>query len=341
MRKKKKFRGIAKIIACLFCALCLSVACARNHGQEIQVYAPDGAPALALATLLQEDTQSDGVTYTVVNATTINAYVSGENPKADACILPLNMASKLLGDGDAYALCGVVTHGNLYMLSRDSTVYTRENLSLLKGKTVGVVQLANVPGLTFKIILNKLGLSWTELKNDEVPSSDKINLKAISPDAVSPATSGIDVFVAPEPAASVKAEKTALDFVGDLQTLYNKENGYPQAVLVVKKSLIQTNDRWVKEFLKGVEENAKQLAIVTQTAQIEDLCQAVQAHLTEGLSPTLTPQNLSQTAIKNSGVRFEYALSYKTQITAFLQEMIEVQSTSASLLQDDFYYGNA
>ena len=339
---KQKMRGIARILACLFCAICASMlgACTQEISKEIQVYAPDGAPALSIAKLLQEDTQGDGVTYTVVKATTIDVYVTGETPKADVCILPLNTASKFLGDGNTYALCGIVTHGNLYMLSTQSTVYTTENLSFLIGKTVGVVQLANVPGLTFKIILNKLGLPWAELKNDQTPSPDVINVKAVSADAVSPATQGIDVFVAPEPAASVKAEKTSLEFVGDLQALYNEQKGYPQAALVIKKSLIQDNPAWVEGFLKEVEENAKTLSARTQVSEIQAICNAVQSHLTQGLSPTLTAQSLTSNAINNSGVRFEAALAYKVQITEFLQQMISVQDGAASLIEDKFYYGS-
>ena len=341
---KKGVRHIAKLIAGLFCALVFNGISACNalskDTQEIQVYAPDGAPALSIASLLQEDDADDGVTYTVVDAATINTYVTGQNPKADVCILPLNMATKLLGAGEIYSLCGVVTHGNLYMLSAQETVYTQENLSLLIGKTVGVVQLANVSGLTFKIILNNANLPWTELKNDDTPSQNSINLKAISPNEITPTMSGIDVFVAPEPAASVKVEKTALNFVGNLQSLYSEGEGYPQAVLVVKNSLIQSQQSWVQSFLQEVESSAEQLATYTQTSQIEIVCKAIQSHLLEGLSPTLTVNNLTASAIQNSGVRYKSALSYKAQITTFLQEMISAQSTSALLPSDTFYYGN-
>ena len=336
---KKTVGCIARWIAGIVCALTFGGISACNIvSNEIQVYAPDGAPALAIANLLQKDTADDGVAYTVVNASTINAYVTGQEPKADVCILPLNTASTLLGRGETYALCGVVTHGNLYMLSTQDVVYTRENLSLLIGKTVGVVQLINVPGLTFKIILNELGLPWTELKNDATPLENCINLMAVSPEAVSPAMSGIDVFVAPEPAASVKVEKTALQFVGNLQTLYNENGGYPQAVLVVKKSLIESNRSWVENFVNDVQQNATQLLNCSQPQQIEDVCQAVQSHLTEGLAPTLTSKNLTATAIVNSGIRYQSALSYKAEITTFLQKMQSVQPTAAAIPSDEFYY---
>ena len=176
---------------------------------SVEIYMPDGAPALSMAKLMHEDMEekSDVAEYHVVDASTIQTYVGGGSPKADLCILPVNLASKLLGTGETYRMLGTVTHGNLYMLSTDTkTQYTTENLSSLVGKTVGVVQLPNVPGLTFKIILNKNNIPWQELTNDVSPAADKVNLKAMDPATVNPAA-GLDCYVVPEPAASAKAEK--------------------------------------------------------------------------------------------------------------------------------------
>lgn len=125
---------------------------------EVSIYAPDGAPALALAKLMAEENQFGqiSVEYNIVPADTIGARVTGEDPAADICILPLNAASRLLGSGQTYKMLGTVTNGNLYILSKDDEQITADNIvELLNGKTVGVIQLANVPGLTLKIILQK------------------------------------------------------------------------------------------------------------------------------------------------------------------------------------------
>lgn len=128
----------------------------------VSVYAPDGAPALALAKLMAEENTFSQISlsYNVVAADTIGARVSGDNPVADICILPVNAASKLLGSGSKYKMLGTVTNGNLYILSKDGENLTKDNLSVLAGKTVGVINLANVPGLTLKIILNKYGIPY-------------------------------------------------------------------------------------------------------------------------------------------------------------------------------------
>lgn len=135
--------------------------------KEINIYAPDGAPALALAGLMSGEVVCKGVAetinYHIVDASTIQTHVTGENPDADICILPVNLAANLLGNGENYKMLGTVTHGNLYIISaKTGEQITVDNISELRGKTVGVVNLAAVPGLTFKLILNKYGIEYSE-----------------------------------------------------------------------------------------------------------------------------------------------------------------------------------
>lgn len=133
---------------------------------SISVYAPDGAPALALAQLMDGEMSFDGVsaTYNIVSSGDIQTYVAGQSPAADICILPVNLAVKLLGTGANYTLMGTITHGNLYILGTDGSTVTADNISSLKGKTVGIINIAAVPGLTFKVILKKYGLDYTVIE---------------------------------------------------------------------------------------------------------------------------------------------------------------------------------
>ena len=133
--------------------------------RECTVYMPDGAPALAMAKLMKEDTADDGFTYKVVAPAMIASKVTNkdESANADFCVLPVTAASKLLGSGEKYKMLGVVTHGNLYLIAKDGTPLTAENISHLQGKTVGVLQINEVPGLTLKTVLNKYGLSYQEI----------------------------------------------------------------------------------------------------------------------------------------------------------------------------------
>ncbi len=139
-----------------------------TYGGKVRVYAPDGAPALGIANLLSENKSFGGAEfeYKVVDAQTIQSYVANtdENKNADICVLPVNVAVKLLGKGDIYKLLGTLTHGNLFMLSNSGEEITQNNLQTLKGKKVGIVNIAQVPGLTFKAFLKNNDIAYTELK---------------------------------------------------------------------------------------------------------------------------------------------------------------------------------
>ena len=180
---------------------------AAQSSANYTVYAPDGAPALALANAIQAST-GNTFAYHIVAANTITAQVTGENPAADFCILPVNAAAKLLGGKGTYQMLGTVTNGNMYFLGAgEQTALTSENLATaLKGKTIGVVQLANVPGLTLRCVLEANNIPYEILGNDtQATDSDKVYLKAIqdATTGVTPA-GGCDYYLCPEPAASAK-----------------------------------------------------------------------------------------------------------------------------------------
>lgn len=132
----------------------------------VSVYMPDGAPALSMAKMMCATPDlGKALEFHVVAANEINSCVTynNEEENADLCVMPVNAAAKLLGSGSRYQLLGGVTHGNLFIISSDGTLLTADNLAgKLSGKKVGVVNLSAVPGLTFKMILNKYNVSYTQ-----------------------------------------------------------------------------------------------------------------------------------------------------------------------------------
>ncbi len=335
-------RKLLSALLCVFLAVSVSLglsACG-NKKDYISVYTPDGAPALALAKLMDEENSFGGKTeYNVVDPSLIAGFVTGENPKADLCVLPLNLASKLLGAGEKYKMLGTVTHGNLYILKKQGGEdITPENMSILKGKVVGVIQLANVPGLTFKAVLRGKGLEYSELGNNNSPDETKVNLKAVSPEQVAPSEKTCDYYVVPEPAASAKvnATKGALSFAGSLQNLYGADGGYPQAVLAAKSSLIENEPEFISRFITAVSESGEWL--LSENTSAERVVNAVQKHLTDGLNPSFTAKNLSKDVIKNCAVKFVDSKDCKNEVNAFLNELIAVNPSSASAVSDGFFY---
>ncbi len=184
---------------------------AGTSDKSYTVYAPDGAPALALANAIHAQGEGKTFDFHIVKSDTINAQVTNADAtkNADFCVMPVNAAAKVLGTGEKYRMLGVVTNGNMFFLTTgDSAALTKDNLSSLVGKTVGVVQLSNVPGLTLRAVLEKYGVPYQVSENDTQPASDKVNLKAMEAENVTPA-SGCDYYLCPEPAASAKIAATA------------------------------------------------------------------------------------------------------------------------------------
>lgn len=123
--------------------------------ETVQVYCPDGAPALAIAKFISDgENFGTGKTfaYHVVASDNIGATV--QKGTGDIVVIPVNAASKLYNKNaaDKYKLVSVLTHGNLYIMCSEDI-----SANDLKDKTVGVFGMGLVPDLTFKAVLDKLG----------------------------------------------------------------------------------------------------------------------------------------------------------------------------------------
>ena len=332
-------KGIAKKITAIVCAVLCALAgfaCQKETPQgEWTVYMPDGAPALALAKLMREDTEEDGITYRVVKADLIASKVTHkeESKNADLCVMPVTAAAKFLGTGERYAMLGAVTHGNLYILSKTQTSISAENISSLKGKKVGVLQMNNVPGLTFKAVLNEYGVPWQELTNDGTMVEDKVNLMAISgADAI--ASTAADYFVIAEPAASAQA-KNGFSIVGNLQTLYGQEKGYVQAVLVAKRTILEQEKDKLNAFIDEVEKGAAWLSEATG----DTLVAIITAHLEDGSSTTsLKAPLLTQEVLSRCGIWYTPTKDCQAETTRLLQNLLTVNANATAIPQAEFYW---
>lgn len=333
----KKFLATA-IALTIGAAACVFTACAgENDDGTYTVYAPDGAPALALAKAVNED--DDRYDFRIVASNAITAQVQGEEPAADFCILPVNVAAKLLGKGETYQMLGTVTNGNMYLLTTGGNPeIATDNLSTLVGKTVGVVQLNNVPGLTFQAVLSRNDIDYQILGNDVEAASDKVNLQAFADASTVTPASGCDYYLCPEPAATGKINGTAssanpFKAAGSLQELYG-ENGYPQAVLVAKKTVIDSDSEAVGKMIEYMNGSDEYLA----AASAEDVVALLEDCYTEGMTPSLNANNLNATVIANCSVYFTAAQDCKSRVNAFLAELIDLNAEFTSAVSDSFYY---
>ena len=337
MKKMKKVLATCMAVAALSASLGMG-ACGDTKQPDITVYMPDGAPALALAGVMYTDIAEDGITYRVVDSSVIATKISANDPKdnADVCVLPVNLAAKKLGDGSAYQMLGLVTQGNMYFISSQD-VPDVDDLSVLQGKTVGLAQIANVPGLTLKSAVNKNGGAWQELKEGVEAAADKVNLQALANNNA--ITGDLPYYLAAEPFVTMKTMGGTFRVVGDLQTLYNgigsEQVGYPQAVIVAKRSLIEKNGAWVSGFVQMVE-NKQNWA---KTADATDVYLSIWRHFDDKeRTPVFKEQTLTKDCISRCGISFARTKDCYTRVDEFLAELIEIAPASASVVSQEFYW---
>lgn len=356
----KKFMAIllSAVLAC--CCGIVFAACSDEDGESVDIYVPDGAPALALAQMMNEETQFEsslsgdsysGVTYNVVSASAIQTYVAqGDDSTADICVLPCNAAASVLGSGESYQMLGAVTHGNVYWLSAKyyDTELTTENLATeLSGKKIGCLQLANIVGWMLKIVLSNANITYSvgsDPETDEVPEGE-VYLYAISDASseITPAAS-YDYMIAAEPAVSSKVKATSsneegkqLIRVGDMQELYGGEDGWVQAVIVAKNDLIEEEGVFITEFASSLDTACEW--VNAEDVDIETVCNAISGHLTgDDASSTFSTSNLTADVIARCAVEFEIASDCKDDLLSLLDAIVKIDSSTSFTVSDSFFY---
>ena len=341
-------KGLKKISAATACAAAVMCAASfaacwpderEDTGSDSFNYTiamPDGAPALAAAQLMVEDMQFGGtVNYSVVNANAIVQQVSGE--KADVCILPVNAAAQVAGSGEKYSLLGTVTHGNLYIISakHPEEQITVQNLHNLKGKTVGCIQLSSFVGAVFQMILSENNIPYGIVETSEAATGDQVNLLNIADPAsgINP-SAPYDYMIAAEPVVTAKTTAAPeLKIVGDIQALYGEE-GFPQAVMLAKNSVITENPDFITDICEAVEANAEWIA--SDSADMSAIVSAINANY-GGATSSLNAKNLNATVISRCAIEFVSASDCKQEVISFIDKFEEV--TGATLtIADSFFY---
>ena len=211
------------------CAIC---GCDCKNKSELLFYAPDGAPALSIVKFINENENFDTgekISYHIVQSNMVSSAITTN--EADFVILPLNLATKLYNnDKEKYTMIAVITHGNFYFVSKKE-ISKKDDLI---GKTILISQTENsIPDVTLKM--------W--LKNDSGPYTNtdegdglKVNLiyNGNARNVMGKLTGDEkNIGLLPEPAVT-----TFLSTDGE----YKRSNftEFPQAVLLVKNSIIET-----------------------------------------------------------------------------------------------------
>ena len=297
--------------------------------------APDGAPALAISKLINDNDNlglDKSVSYSVIKAEQV--YPNLSSGKADIIVAPVNLASKFYKLHN-YVMVAVLTHGNFYIMST-----TEISVNDLVGKIVAVPMPNAVPDWTLKMVITSNDLWFSTVDSQGVTDPNKVNLKyyAEGKDVVSSIMAGNHTIgLVPEPAASA-LETNYLSKKGqtlyrlDLQELYDsQEKAYPQAVLMVKKSLLDANPNIVDALEDRITQSAGWIKTNVQTA--------VGAINQKG-GITLSSNTLTEKAINGCKIYWQSAENSKNSVRTYINRIIEIDNNKATAVSDDFFYAN-
>ena len=279
------------ILLCVVSVISIS-ACGKEE-MDIDIYMPDGAPALAMAKLMHDDNEFGyDIDYNVVASSNIGNYIIKET--AEIAIVPVNMASKLIGQGDKYKMVATVTNGNLYIVGNKDI----SSLDELKGEVVGVIGQGNVPDLNLKYLFSN-NSTPIEYVPSEVVVDGKVALRYFKDASeLIPLLkqNKLNFGLLPEPAVS-KLLSMANNFSIELNIQQLWDGGsYPQAVMIAKNNLCKDTDL-LDKIIDAMIENESWILENTASA-----VNAVNDELEEGLTPSLQ-STISSSAIANSNIK--------------------------------------
>ncbi len=150
----------------------------------------------------------------------------------------------------------------------------------------------------------------------------------------------LDIGLLPEPAATtltvVASDKVW--YRTDLQALYDGQRGvYPQAVVLVKESLLNTYPGLISTMQNLFENNVEWVKNNTANA-----VSAVNGVLEEGVTASLVAANINEEVVENCKIYWQNALDAKTDVATYVNDVRGIVAESANVVSDDFYYdGNA
>ena len=318
---KRIFAGMVLLLLCA--CVCLTTGCAPQEGEAYTFFVPDGAPALAVANVIQSGKIGNHpVTVSIASGDAVkDKCASGA---ADLAILPTNAAVKICSVNEDYVIFSVNVRGLLYVIGKENISSLKE----LEGKTVLSIGLANTGEYLFKRILDDAQVAY------DGTSGVTLQYYTDGSEAGKLLMAGKgDFALLGEPAATNilnKAQQNGKTFyrVFDLQQLWKdttgaKETGYPQACVLVKRSALQQKG-FAEALTDVLEANAAFLR--ANVASLNDLLKSVNSAL---------DLVYTQDLLDRCNLTMQKAAERKEEIVAYLQEFT---GPFASLVKDEMFY---
>ncbi len=305
-----------KIILFLIIVLGLGLSsCSKEKSpNEVNVYMPDGTPALALAKMLDEGfTYEDTKTnFHIVQASEIAARVGQDS--CDLAILPTTAAATLYQAGKDLKLASVNVFGNLFITGPKEV----SALEDLKGKRILTTGATTLQMVEYVLKNNNIPYEESgEAVEGKVSISIMNDASEIIPLLKQSIMKNTELYgVLGEPQVT-KAQGVIpeLKIAVDLQKEYKSitgYDGYPQACLIVKDAFVNQYRGYVDAFLEVLESNSFYLN--QNTTKLPEVFKKHESNLA----------NMTFTAdtIQRCNVRLERSNTVKDAVKEYVKSLI-------------------
>lgn len=246
----------------------LLIACQAKplEWESLTILSPKGAPAISLVPLLQEN--KDSIEFVDGTDVLSAELVKGEK---DVIIAPVNLGAALSKkESNPYRLYGIVTWGNLYLVSN-------ADVQLVNDEPIALFGEQAVPGLVFNAVKDQLDVNVVSTAFNAVTD---VQGQLISK------SFNLGLMAEPLVTATIAKAKTLeiplnLTVYADLQALWLEKTGfenYPQAAIYIKADISE-------EKLKQV--NARLEIMMAYNMQVNDDPSSLETDIDETLSTVL------------------------------------------------------
>ncbi|MDE6013445.1 MAG: hypothetical protein K2O05_02550 [Anaeroplasmataceae bacterium] len=298
--------------------------CKSKTPKEVDIYLPDGTPALAMANILDEGFtyESTKTNFHIVPAGNIAQEVSADT--CDLAIMPVTAAATLYNKGIEIRLVSVNVFGNLHIVGTNEL----DSLEELKGQIVYTTTGTTIAMVKYLLSNSNISFGEGEEKEDgKVMLCSKNDASEIIPLLSKAAKDGVQAYgVLGEPVVTKALALPAnLKLTFDLQKIYKdlkQTDGYPQAGLVVKKSFAEEHPDYVAALLDKLEENNAYL--LAHTEQLPKVF--------EKYDSSLKGMTFTQDTISRCNVEAKRAKTIENDILGYVKELAKLDLTS------DFIY---
>ncbi|MDE7161212.1 MAG: hypothetical protein K2N65_00470 [Anaeroplasmataceae bacterium] len=302
------------------------VSCTQEKApNEVNIYMPDGTPALAMASVLDEgfSYKDTSTKFNIVPAGEITTRVGLDS--CDLAILPTTAAAQLYKRGTELQLATVNVFGNLYIAGTNEI----SSLEDLKGKVILTTAATTIQMVQYVLDGNHISYEESgEAIEGKVALSSVGDASEIIPLLKKAVTQGTECYgVLGEPQVT-KAQSmiSGLKITVDLQKEYQKittYEGYPQACLIVKKEFATAYPGYVKALIKKLEGNGEYL-----NSHLESLPEVFKKYESNLANMTFTADTIAR-----SNIRVEKAESVKESVKGYVKALTNLDLDDAFFLE--------